>query len=122
MGRKWGIGLTSSTSGSGSGYYSSSSSSIPSSFSSASYTDYGLVKTSSNQSTPSMHSHIVKSTHSHGSVVGFQAGGGKRQTPDAPSGAYSVHSVASKSDNDPFTSSLGLVLGTLPVTCRTAKQ
>lgn len=113
MGRKWGIGLTSSTSGSGSGYYSSSSSSIPSSFSSASYTDYGLVKTSSNQSTPSMHSHIVKSTHSHGSVVGFQAGGGKRRTPDAPSGAYSVHSVASKSDNDPFTSSSGPVLGIL---------
>ena len=112
MGRKWGIGLTSSTSGSGSGY-SSSSSSIPSSFSSASYTDYGLVKTSSNQSTPSMHSHIVKSTHSHGSIVGFQAGGGKKRTPDAPSGAYSVHSLASKSDNDPFTSSPGPVLGTL---------
>ncbi|KAF8800278.1 RhoGAP-domain-containing protein [Phlegmacium glaucopus] len=114
MGRKWGMGLSPSTSGSGSGYSSSSSSmNGPSSFSSASHTDYGLVRTSSNQSTPSVHSHIVKSSHSHGSVVGFVGGGGKRRTPDAPSGAYSVHSTASTSDHDPFASSgpsLGILL------------
>jgi len=112
MGRRWGMGLSPSTSGgSGSGYSSSSSSmNGPPSFSSASHTDYGLVRTSSNQSTPSVHSHIVKSTHSHGSAVGFVGGGGKRRTPDAPSGAYSVHSIASTSDNDPFSSS-GPILG-----------
>lgn len=113
MGRKWGMGLSSSTSGSGSGYSSSSSSTnAPSSFSSASHTDYGLVRTSSNQSTPSVHSYIVKSSHSHGSTTGL-AGYGKRRTPDTASGAYSVHSLASKSDIDPFASPSGPILGTM---------
>ena len=114
MGRKWGMNLSSSTSGSGSGYSSSSSSmNAPSSFSSASHTDYGLVRTSSNQSTPSVHSHIVKSSHSHGSSVGPVGGNGKKRTPDAPSGAYSIHSLGSKSDNDPFASPSGPILGTM---------
>ena len=112
MGR-WGMSLSSSTSGSGSGYSSSSSSTnAHSSFSSA--PDYGLVRTSSNRSTPSVHSHIVKSSHSHGSAVGLA--GGASRTPDAPSGAsgaYSLHSVPSKSDNDPFASFSGPSLGTM---------
>ena len=107
MGWRWGI--SPSTSGSGSGYSSSSSSmNAPSSRTS----DYGLVRTNSNRSTPSVHSNIVKSSHSHGSAVGLTGGGGKR-TPDAPSGAYSIHSVASKSDNDPFSPPLGPFLGTM---------
>ena len=111
MGR-WGMSLSSSTSGSGSGYSSSSSSTnIHSSFSSA--PDYGLVRTNSDRSTPSVHSHIVKSSHSHGSAVGLAGGGGKGRTPDASSGAYSIHSVASKSDSDPFASSSGPSLGTM---------
>ena len=84
MGWRWGMSLSSSTSGSSSGHTSSSSSTnAPSSRTS----DYGLVRTNSNRSTPSVHSQIVKSSHSHGS------GGGKSRTPDAPSGAYSVHSL-----------------------------
>lgn len=105
MSRRWGIGLSPSTSGSGSGYSSSSSSTnAPSSFSSVSHPDYGLVRTNSNRSTPSVHSHIAKSSHSHGSAVG---GSGRKRT-DAPSGAYSVHPDA----DNPFTSS-GPVLGTM---------
>jgi hypothetical protein len=112
MGRKWGISLSPSTSGSGSGYSSSSSSTnAPSSFSSASHLDYGLVRTNSNQSTPSVHSHIVKSSHS-GSAVGIAGGGGKRRPPDASSGAYGVHPIPSQSDNPPFVPS-GPILGTL---------
>ena len=104
------MNLSSSTSGSGSGYSSSSSSTnAPSSRTS----DYGLVRTNSNRSTPSVHSHVVKSSHSHGSAVGLAGGGGGKRTPDAPSGTYSIHSVASKSDNDPFSSSLGPSLGTM---------
>ena len=105
MSRRWGIGLSPSTSGSGSGYSSSASSTnAPSSFSSASHPDYGLVRTNSNQSTPSVHSHIVKSSHSHGSAVG---GSGKMRAPDALPGAYSVHPDA---DNGP---SSGPMLGTM---------
>lgn len=113
MGLKWGMGLSPSTSGSGSGYSSSSSSTNAPSSSSVSHTDYGLVRTSSNQSMPSVHSHIVKSSHSYGSAVLGGGGGCTKRTPDAPSGAYSIHSVASKSDNDPFAPSPGPVLGTL---------
>jgi hypothetical protein len=110
MGWKWGMSLSSSTSGSGSGYSSSSSSTnAPSSRTS----DYGLVRTSSNRSTPSVHSHIVKSSHSQGSAVGLAGGVSGKRTPDAPSGAYSVHSITSKSDNDPFASSSGPSLGTM---------
>ena len=110
MGWKWGMSLSSSTSGSGSGYSSSSSSAnAPSSRTS----DYGLVRTNSNRSTPSVHSHIVKSSQSHGSAVGLAGVGGGKRTPDAPSGAYSIHSVASKSDQDPFSPSLGPSLGTM---------
>ena len=107
IGWKWGMSLTPSTSGSGSGYSSSSSSAnVPSSRTS------DLVRTNSNRSTPSVHSHIVKSSQSHGSAVGLAGVGGKR-TPDAPSGAYSIHSVPSKSDQDPFSPSLGPSLGTM---------
>ena len=107
MGWRWGMSLSTSTSGSGSGYSSSSSSTnAPSSRTS----DYGLV---TNRSTPSVHSHIVKISHSHGSAVGLAGGGNGKRTPDAPSGAYSVHSVASKSDNDSFAPSLGPSLGTV---------
>ena len=113
MGRKWGISLSPSTSGSGSGYSSSSSSTnAPSSLSSASHPDYGLVRTNSNQSTPSVHSQVVRSSHSHGSAVGLAGGGGKRRTPDAPSGAYSPHPVTPKSDVGPFAFS-GPTLGTM---------
>ena len=97
MGR-WGMSLSPSTSGSGSGYSSSSSSTnVHSSFSSA--PDYGLVRTNSNRSTPSVRSHIVKSSHSHGSAVGLAGGGGggKDRTPDAPSGAYSIGSSSGPS-------------------------
>ena len=112
MGRKWGIGLSPSTSGSGSGYSSSSSSTnAPSSFSSASHPDYGLVRTNSNQSTPSVRSHIIKSSHS-GSAVGIAGGGVKRRPPDTSSGAYGVYPVPSQSDNPPFVPS-GPILGTL---------
>ena len=85
LGWRWGMSLSPSTSGSGSGYSSSSSSTnAPSSRTS----DYGLARTNSNRSTPSVHSHIVKSSHSQGSAVGL-AGSGKR-TPDAPSGVYNA--------------------------------
>ena len=105
MGWRWGMSsLSPSTSGSSSGHTSSSSSmNAPSSRTS----DYGLVRTNSNRSTPSVHSQIVKSSHSHGSGVG------KSRTPDAPSGAYSVHSLASQSENDPFSAPSGPSLGTL---------
>ena len=107
MGWKWGMSLSPSTSGSSSGHTSSSSiTNAPSSRSS----DYGLVRTNSNRSTPSVHSH-VKSSHSYGSAAG--SGGGKGRTPDAPSGAYSIPSLPSKSESDPFASSSGPSLGTM---------
>jgi hypothetical protein len=99
MGWRWGTSLSLSTSGSSTS--SSSSTSAPSSRTS----DYGLVRTNSNRSTPSVHSQLVKSSHSHGSSAG------KSRTPDAPSGAYSVHSFSSRSENDP--SPLGPSLGTM---------
>jgi hypothetical protein len=80
MGLKWGMGLSPSTSGSGSGYSSSSSSMNAPSSSSVSHTDYGLVSTGSNQSTPSVHPHIVKSSHSHGGAV-LGGGGGFAPSP-----------------------------------------
>ena len=105
MGWRWGMSsLSPSTSGSSSGHTSSSSSmNTPSSRTS----DYGLVRTNSNRSTPSVHSQIVKSSHSNGSHVA------KGRTPDAPSGAYSVHSLASQSENDPFSAPSGPSLGVL---------
>ena len=85
MGWRWGMSLSPSSSGSSSGHTSSSSSvNAPSSRTS----DYGLVRTNSNRSTPSVHSHIVRSSQSYGS------GGGKR-TPEGSSGSYSFHSTSS---------------------------
>ena len=91
MGRKLGMGMNSSSSGSGhSSSASLSSSNAPSSYSSTSHTDYGLVRTSSNQSTPSVNvnMHLLQK--------------GKR-TPNAPSGSYSVSS-STGSDSDAFFS------------------
>lgn len=98
MGRKWGMGMNSSSSGSGhSSSASLSSSNAPSSYSSTSHTDYGLARTSSNQSTPSVNvnMHLLQK--------------GKR-TPNAPSGSYSV---SSSSDSDAFFSHSEPVMGKL---------
>ena len=80
--------LSPSTSGSGS---SSGSIITPSPRSS----DNGLVRTNSNRSNPSVHSQIVKSSHSNGSHVA------KGWTPDAPS------------ENDSFSAPSGPSLGIL---------
>lgn len=90
IGRKWGMGMSSSSSNSG--YASSaslSSTNAPSSYSGTSHTDYGLIRTSSNQSTPSVNAnmHLLQK--------------GKR-TPDAPSGNYSMTLNSSGSDWDAF--------------------
>ncbi|KAF9050171.1 hypothetical protein BJ165DRAFT_1525445 [Panaeolus papilionaceus] len=83
MGKKWAIGMGISTSSSGSGYSSpSSGSTAPTSFSSG--FDYSLARTSSNQSQPSIFPH--------------------RRTPGGSgAGTASVSSSISGSDSDPFS-------------------
>ncbi|KAF8893396.1 hypothetical protein BD779DRAFT_1047478 [Infundibulicybe gibba] len=95
VGRAWGLGSSSNTSGCS----SSSSSTPPSSFMGASQPDHNVILTASNHSTPS----IAASSHKK-----------KTRTPNAPSGSWSISSSTtsgSVSDSDAFMTPAGPYLG-----------
>lgn len=105
IGRKWaqGMGISSSTSGSG-GWSSSATTNDPASHSGSSHFGEAMVRTASNLS---MNTSNMSFFHPS------PGRGGHKRTPNAPSGARSISSssVTSASDSDFFAHPTGPILG-----------